>query len=197
MKVIDAKVDWFKGYCNNPHLQVLVDKEPSQNDLVWQKKDDIYYVVQDGYVNHYRYKGPGQGFGGSVITIKMQDGSIVKLKGPFSTRASILNYLSVTQCVDVSLTDKPKDFKRGYTFISSCITLDLAVQAAHLAKVYLVINATKLDSWRNSDLGEDQNFIVQHGLTDRLILPFGSKIPNGYEYSFYPSLAKDKIVKEK
>lgn len=196
MQVIDAKVDWYKEYCNLPVLQVLVDQIPSWDTLRWEKHNHIYYCISSGYVAHLFYKRSGHGFGGSSYKLKMKDGSIAELRGPFSTRASILNYFDIVQCTDVSLTDEPKVLEKGYTYYSGCITLELAKQAAKLAGVNLVKYCVEYNSY-DSDLAEEQTMVVNSGLVKPVVLHIDEEIPDKCQCVYVPSLSDNKIVKEK
>lgn len=137
MKIINAKVDWMKDWHNYPVLQVLVDKIPKLDEMVYEERNGIYYSENGGYTHYLYYKSPGDGFGGSVFNLKMKEGSTRNLVGPWSSRAGCVNAQKFGFIMDVSITDDPKVFERGYTFIAGAITLDLALEAAKIANCYL------------------------------------------------------------
>lgn len=138
MDVVYAEVDWRHGWANDPNLRVLVDKMPDLDDLRYEKKDELYYAELGGYVNFFSWNperdGKGrkewQGFGGAVFPITLTNGEKVTLRGPWSSRAGVMNSVGFGPCVEVSLTEDEKAMERGYTFFASAISLDLANKAA-------------------------------------------------------------------
>jgi hypothetical protein len=143
MKIIKAKVDWKDGWSNNPSLIVLVDKMPDRNILRYEEKDGLYYAQHEGYVNFFYYVQPNNGFGGRCFDIIMKDGSKEVLKGPWSSRASVANSAGFGPCIDVSITDSLKVWKRGYTFYSGSITVELvqeAIDMIDIGKGYGLVN---------------------------------------------------------
>lgn len=137
MKILNIKVDWMKDWHNHPVLQVLVDKIPKLDEMVYEERNGIYYAEKDGYAHYLYYTAPGDGFGGSVFDVKMKDGGTRSLKGPWSSRAGCVNAQKFGFIMDVHITDKPDVFERGYTFMAGAITLDLAIEAAKIANCYL------------------------------------------------------------
>ncbi len=129
MKVLNAKVQWNLNWGNSPQLEVLVDEIPK--NLLFTQKKSLFYGENKGYVEFYHWTAPdnNQGYGGSHIPITIINGEVVILKGPWSSRAGVMNFNNFGPCVEVSLTDDEVDYKRGYTFMSGAITLDLAVEA--------------------------------------------------------------------
>ncbi|HRR49605.1 MAG TPA: hypothetical protein P5293_06605 [Bacteroidales bacterium] len=125
MKILDMKVCWYENFDNDPQLQILVDKMPDFDDLLYEKKDGLYFAEKDGYVSFFVYTKPGEGFGGRVFPITLTDGTKVDLKGPWSSRAGVMNKAGFEPCLDVHLTDDPEVWKRGYTFYAAHVTKKL------------------------------------------------------------------------
>ena len=128
MKVLDVSLWLYGKDCLNSHdLQILVDKIPEDNELRFHRKDGLYYAEKDGYVKYFYWSGKGNdgGFYGREFEITMKDGSKVILKGPWSSRCSVMNKY-FKNCIEVSITDDPEAFKRGYTFMAGAITVELA-----------------------------------------------------------------------
>lgn len=135
MKLLKARVRWMEGYANDPTLEILVDKMPELSDLRYQKKGTLYYAELDGYVNFFHYSGPGQGYGGRGFELKMADGSTEVLKGPFSSRSGVMNAAGFGPCLDVSITDNPESFERGYTFYAGSVALSLVKGMEHIVEI--------------------------------------------------------------
>lgn len=132
MNVRDAKVDWKEDYANKPKLQVLVDNIPSRSSMVFESAKDkqVWYAEKNGYVNFFsgHPDRPGNGYSGRKFTLQTADGEVV-LKGPYSSRAGVMNKLGFGPCVDVSITTDPSVLEKGYTFSSGSITLQKAKEA--------------------------------------------------------------------
>ena len=135
MKLLKAKVDWMEKFGNDPRLKVLVDKVPNKEDLRYSYKNGLYYAELDGYVSFFSYRGPGNGFGGNVFDIVMTDGRNVSLVGPWSSRAAVANSVGFGPCLDVSITENPDSYERGYTFCSGHILMDLVERNKHLVSI--------------------------------------------------------------
>lgn len=146
MKILKARVDWMKDFDNHPNLVVLVDAIPNSDELVYNEIKGIYYSIKDGYASYLYYVKPGDGFAGRVFTVKMVDGTSRDLKGPWSSRAGCVNTTlhehdsSKGPIVDVTITDEPDVYsgKVIKCFFHGAITLQLAEQAAKMARCYLV-----------------------------------------------------------
>ena len=137
MKILNAKVNWMKGYANDPYLEVLVDKIP-RDDLRYEQKGELFFAEHEGYVSFFAYSGPGDGYGGSRFDIIMKDGSKKTLIGPWSSRPGVMNNAGFALCTGVSITDDPKVFERGHTFYGGNLTLEKAKEAATIAEVFMV-----------------------------------------------------------
>ena len=110
------------SFHNRPTLDLLVDAMPKRDDMVFEKRGDLYFGEKEGLVEFFSYSRPGQGYGGRVYTLRMEDGSTAELKGPWSSRAGAMNAAGFTHCLDVAITDDEKAFKRGHTFYSAAVT---------------------------------------------------------------------------
>lgn len=138
MFIMDAKVEWHKGFSNSPDLKILVDKMPDNDSFRFQEKNCIYYAENEGLVRFYYYRRPGEGFGGREFKLTMEDGSEKVLKGPWSSNSGAVNSIGFGPCQEISITDDERVWKRSYTSFASAVTLDLYKQAAALAGVHLV-----------------------------------------------------------
>ena len=129
MKVLQTSVDWYPGYANSPQLKVLVDKAPDHSLLRYEKRGGLYFAHLDGYVSFFYYDKPGDGYAGRVFDITLLDGTQVSLKGPWSSRAGCVNNAGFEPCLNVSLTDDPTVWTRGYTFFAAAVTLKAVLPA--------------------------------------------------------------------
>jgi hypothetical protein len=113
---------------SDTRLEVLVPRIPDLDEFRFEQRHGTWYAEKNGVATHYYWRGPenGHGFGGQHIDIRTTADEKVTLKGPWSTRAGVVNAEGFGPCVDVSLTDNPEVFARGYTFTAGSITLDLA-----------------------------------------------------------------------
>lgn len=126
MKVLKAKIDWMLKWSNSPTLQILVDKIPT--DLEYEQHGSCYFAEKEGYVNYYSYTRPDEGFGGRKFELKMKDGSVKTLIGPWSGNSAFAAASGFTPCMECSIIDNPVDYERGYTFYAGNITIELAKQ---------------------------------------------------------------------
>lgn len=138
MKVLKATVEWYLDYANTPVLEMLVDGIPKSVELIYEKRANVLYMaVLDGYVSFYAWVGPGndKGFYSREFPLKLREGDEIKdviLKGPWSSRAGVMNNHFEQQVVDVHLTEEEESFNRGYTSLAGAATLELAQQAVDM-----------------------------------------------------------------
>lgn len=155
MQVKRARVYRYpKGYLNDPNLIVEVDKIPAHEELRYKAirvRDEgtLYYAEKDGYVN-FMFHDPRreQGYGGRVFEITLENGEKRAIKGPWSSRAGVVNALGLGPCMEVSICEEGDgafDRYAGNTAYSSgrgvlragALTIELAKKAAELAGVEL------------------------------------------------------------
>ena len=175
MKILAARVRWNESWGNTPDMEVLVDNMPDESSMVFEEKAGLYLAIQNGYASYMYYNEPGDGYGGRVFTVKMQDGSIRRLTGPWSSRAGCVNAGGFdTQIMDVSMTDNAETFNsRGMKgcFIAGAITLDLAVSAAKMARCTLAQIIGNEPAWHPSK--DPRTVVKPHS-------KFGCKKRSGY-----------------
>lgn len=125
-----VRIDWHGHYANRPTLQVIVNKIPSSEDYVYEKKGPMYFGLVNGIAQFKFYNGPGRGYGGATFNLKMKDGSVATLKGPWSSNASAMTSYGFPATTEVSLTDDPKVWERGHTFFGGySITIEALAEA--------------------------------------------------------------------
>ena len=146
MKILDATVRWNEKYSlNDPELAILVDKVPDWEQMTFSQRGSLYFAEQAGYVKFYSWTGGQQeGYGGDHRTIRLQTkGQVVRrvLRGPWSSRAGVMNQAGFTPSIDCLLTTDPNVLKRGWTYSHASITYQMGKKAAIMAGCYLVREA--------------------------------------------------------
>lgn len=136
MKILAAKVYNNPEFDNLPTLEVLVDKIPDHNSLVYEQKGNSYFAEKDGYVNFFYYQRPGEGYGGRKFTINV-NGEQKDLIGPWSSNSESMFQAGFQRSIDVSLTDDPKAFEKGYSFNAAHFTLEKFIEACIAARCLL------------------------------------------------------------
>lgn len=142
MKLLDAKVEWYPEFDNDPELQILVNFIPDSRQIIHNVLEIspglyLYYGQKYEYVSYLLAdESNKRGFGGKEFVVKTGDGDKY-IPGPWSSRAGVVNKLTNVQCVDVHITNEPKAFARGYTFSTGAVTVEFAREAANKAGVSL------------------------------------------------------------
>lgn len=129
MKIIAARYMKLKQYANPARLEILVDRIPAPYEMVYEDQWDedeagcLYFAENDGYVSFFYHNPANQrGFGGSLFALHMKNGTIKEIVGPWSSRSEVMNAAGFTPSMEVSITDRPEAFDKGYTFMSGHIT---------------------------------------------------------------------------
>lgn len=132
VRILRAQVNWMLGWANDPRLRLLLDRLPELDEYVYsfvptgdKEGEGLYWAEVDGVVRFYFWSGkPDRGFGGRHYTIRLDDETVVTLKGPWSSGPSVLNN-HFPHCMDVSLTDDPGVFERGHTYFAGNVLVDV------------------------------------------------------------------------
>lgn len=171
MEVLEARVRTGISTYYPHRLEILVDYIPKTEDIVYRAKKDgpgtAYLAEAGGYVT-FMWHSPSNetGFGGSTFNIELDTGEKLAVKGPWSSRAYVMESLFGVQAVPCSITDTPSNWDKGYTFYAGHITYELAKQTLD----------TVLRDWelaRAASYGEHPWEIVQFScplVEDKLIL---------------------------
>lgn len=210
MRVIKAKVRWNVRYTNHPEFMILAADWPANDEFKYVERESVYYAENHGAVDMFSYGGPGDGYGGRVFPITMVDGQKRELKGPFSCRAGWVNHLVMSEyynshlkepkeafpCADVLMFTDETAYERGWTACIASVTLPHLLRACKLADVELVV-VWKGGQSLSPDLSGEQADIVGAGLVKTSIAPWDwwQKLAIGTEFSFVPSLNREKVVK--
>jgi len=93
MKITKPEIDWMEGWANDPKLKFTVDKMPANDEYVYTKKGNLYFALHECGLASYFAHSPGNesGYGGREFTLQMADGTAKTIKGPWSSRCSVMN----------------------------------------------------------------------------------------------------------
>lgn len=134
MKPIACSVNWYEGYSNDPVLQIVVDKIPADEELIYEKKGvSLWFAEKDGYVRFFSSRGEenGKGYCGRCFQIKTKGGEEVTLRGSWSSRAGLINNYFTPQCLEVLI--KTSSNSNG-CWHSGAVTLLFALKAIKLCE---------------------------------------------------------------
>lgn len=114
MKLLRGRVDWMEGRGNRPILYLLLQDVPSDDDMRFEQRGDLYFAERDGFCSFFSWRGvPDRGFGGHGFGITMTTGEKKVLQGPWSSRSDVMNDAGFGPCMDVVYSDNVKDFTCG------------------------------------------------------------------------------------
>lgn len=132
MRVKSGYLDWMEGWHNATGIHLLMDgsEMPAISDLRYEETKlsattGVVFAEKDGYVNYFFYNSDQSGYAGRVFKLKMKDGTEKILKGPWSSRAGVMNAMGFTPCVDVTI-----EVSRN-TLFSCSVTLDFLNKILH------------------------------------------------------------------
>ena len=164
MKIIDATVDWILDFSNDPRLQVLVDAIPRIDELEFEQRETLFFAEKGGFVVFFTHSGSARNEGGYCnreFGLHMKDGTEKILRGPWSSRAGVMNREGFTPCVEVSMTADPDVLERGHTFYGCAITAAMAKVACEIAGCHLV-SVKKY---------EDETYYIPSTSSDSIVKP--------------------------
>lgn len=145
MNILDARLEYWSGtdFSNSPSAEILVDRVPDMDEFrytfmpVDKTNPDggrYYYAELNGFVSFFFARGPyteedgvvlsnpDQGYGGRHFKLQMVNGETHILRGPWSSNSSAMRIAGFPICVEVSYTDDPEAWKRGYTFFAGAVS---------------------------------------------------------------------------
>lgn len=120
MNIKHAFIDWHDEFSNPPTLHVVIDAFPDEDQLVYDRRDGLWFAELDGYARFYSHGGGEKnegGFAGRSYTLTMRDGTQQVLRGPWSSRSSVMNlYFKHTMEVTAHLERemKPLNLSQWY-----------------------------------------------------------------------------------
>lgn len=128
MKILDIDIKKHpKNHYPRFRIKLLVDRIPERSEMRFTNRGNRYFSNCGGYVEYFAWKPPGNngGYYNRHFDIIMEDESEVTLLGPWSSRSSAMNKAGFAPSLEVSITDDPRVFLRGYTFYAGAITVEL------------------------------------------------------------------------
>jgi len=130
MKVLRTDIELFEGYANDPELVITVDKVPLWDEFVYETAETVsgstlfYGVHESGLVRFFSENPTNRrGYGGASFDIKLSDGRVRRLVGPWSSRCGVMNAYFEPHSVEVILIEELTGNKFSYA-----ITVELAKQ---------------------------------------------------------------------
>ncbi len=122
-QILKISVDWMHDYSNDPRIFVDLDACDTLQTKKYvydfkQCKDGTAYFAVDGVFASFMFHDPRNqaGYGGSVFDLTMSDGTIRKVKGPWSSSDSAMASLGFPETVGVTLrvkSVKPIKIRKG------------------------------------------------------------------------------------
>lgn len=150
MQIKEVRVNWHERYANSPTFEVYIDAYGTAEPFRYRKHPvhGLYYAQDDatGLVRFFAYDVPGDGYGGSVFDIVLEDGKQVSLKGPWSSRSGVMNkHFDDVECLDVTLKSNPTPCEWleggiGYSNLAGGLTLTKLLE-------WMVAHRDSIDFW--------------------------------------------------
>lgn len=144
MDIRFAQVNWNDDHDNAPMLEIVASDYPEEGD--WSYADFqispgcvLYRAEYNDYVRFLHHMASDQvGFGGRTFDLRLHSGQIIQIKGPWSSRAGVVNRYFVPHCVEVLRYNNHSDMQDRRGGQTGHVTIDAAVKAIRLARVHLV-----------------------------------------------------------
>jgi len=131
VEILDMKINWNAGWGNRPEFKVLLNRIPDNKELFYRYENGLYYAKKGAYVSFFAHnkKNPEEnagGYYGRTFELHMANRkTIIKLKGPWSSRAGCMNRQGFPACADAAITTSPRTFydDKG-CFIAGAVLMD-------------------------------------------------------------------------
>lgn len=94
MKIVNAEYYCHPDRWSQIRVKADVDRDDWADEYygaVFEERDGVYRADMGDFVRFFSWTEPSTGYGGKVFTVLMADGSVRKLKGPWSSRESVVN----------------------------------------------------------------------------------------------------------
>lgn len=125
VQINSAKIDWMERFSNLPNLVVHVDNLPLREEVAFRQivhswdgavatSRSLWGRVGDFCTFNFWTASDQTGYGGSTFTYKLEDGTSLSLKGPWSSNSLSMNRYFPT-CHEVTLIEDKGEFPNlGY-----------------------------------------------------------------------------------
>lgn len=93
MKITNVEIDWMEAWANDPKLKFTATDVPEFSEYVYTQKGNLYFAQHECGLASFFSHDPGNesGFGGGEFTLQLDTGDTKTIKGPWSSRCSVLN----------------------------------------------------------------------------------------------------------
>jgi hypothetical protein len=121
--VTGIDVEWHQGFHNMPTFAVTIDKRPEFSELVYEKRGFHYFALCGDVAFFYFFEKPGEGFGGWTFDVKLTDGTVQTLKGPWSSNGAAMarQGFPMTEHVTALIPNGNGMSRLGYHVLTSAI----------------------------------------------------------------------------
>ncbi len=154
MKINSVTMEWNYKYDNPPVPIVHVDRIVTLDEYRFTKNGNLYFAENDGFVEFFYYDKPGHGYGGKEFVINMLDGSQEILKGPWSSRGSVMNMMGFVPCMQCIYTT---DTHRMYGYICMEVLNDY-LNAHHELGLKVIIESEHASKYNSNEA--NHTFVV-------------------------------------
>lgn len=137
------EINWYEGYGNAPQITIFVDKRPKNFIYVLKPVRDnqtIYFAEStDGICHFYLHNTKNEGgFYGREYELNLADGSKKKIKGPWSSRAEVMNEFGFGPIMDCGVHAEDDKY-------------NMAGYGVKVEYIVDLIKKSNLPSWFNGD----------------------------------------------
>ena len=131
---------------------------PDLEDFRFERRGPYYLAELDGHVSHFHYRGPGDGFYGQDIPIRMKDGSTETLHGPFtgSYKAPDREGFSEYRLHNIIVCETQRELDGAGGNLVGYVTDDLFIEASAMAHEYERAESVSLDACAEMTRGDQE-----------------------------------------
>lgn len=131
MKILNVELDPPHGFPWRD-LVITVDHIPSLDEYRFDSFETdqgtvLYVAEHNDFVKFFAHNPNAEnGFGGATFELTMRDGSVRTIKGPWSSRASVINeYFPELECTEVVLKTADRPNSRLHGAVRTTVIADL------------------------------------------------------------------------
>jgi hypothetical protein len=119
MEIKNVLIDLHVGYANSPSIIVEIDDGvPYHFDFSYEKRGSLYWGELNGFVCFFSHNIiDQQGYGGILFDLRMLDGTVEHLLGPWSSRSGVMNKAGFPHSKEVSFMNE-KGLVEGHILVS-------------------------------------------------------------------------------
>lgn len=160
VEILNAEL-WVygKNFSNRHKLLLRVNREPK--DFIFERRGNFYRGWDESGFYRFFYwdekQGNNGGFYGQEFRIRMLDGEEIFLRGPWSSRAGVINQYFLPHIIEVTLFIEPLTIEPGYSTGIGGYAIDVTKARELLEKF--------LPAWRLKKVVDDDGeitYIIHH-----------------------------------